>query len=341
MKYAIMGLTLVFLMVAGTTHAQNEEGPSLQERAAIGNRTEAARSAMRALLSKNLSSAQQARSAPRIVNGDPEVKGGQWAWTVSVIADSAICGGSYVAPHVVTSGEEKYVQDWVQRSTQLRWVVTAAHCLFDRNGARVKDEDIRVFGGTLRTDAAVRAEHHVEDSEVHGKYNPNGHANDIALLRISDPVNETAGASLTMTSIRLPADIDATWLYESYTALTVHGWGRTSEGGFLSPYLQKVLVPHVDRTTCAKAYGALGGTIGSSMICAGFSSGGFDSCQGDSGGPIGFIPAARVVNPSNDPVLAGVVSWGYGCARQNLYGVYTNILHMRPWLEATVIEMQP
>ena len=78
------------------------------------------------------------------------------------------------------------------------------------------------------------------------------------------------------------------------------------------------------------------------MICAGFSSGAFDSCQGDSGGPIGFIPAASgVVNPSNAPILAGVVSWGYGCARQNRYGVYTNVLHMRPWLEAAVVKMQP
>ena len=102
------------------------------------------------------------------------------------------------------------------------------------------------------------------------------------------------------------------------------------------------LVPHVDRTTCAEAYGSLGGTISPSTICAGFSSGAFDSCQGDSGGPIGFIPAASgVVNPSNAPILAGVVSWGYGCARQNRYGVYTNVLHMRPWLEAAVVKMQP
>ena len=102
------------------------------------------------------------------------------------------------------------------------------------------------------------------------------------------------------------------------------------------------LVPHVDRTTGAEAYGSLGGTISPSMICAGFSSGAFDSCQGDSGGPIGFIPAASgVVNPSNAPILAGVFSRGYGCARQNRYGVYTNVLHMRPWLEAAVVKMQP
>lgn len=341
MKYAISGLMLAVLMVVGVAGAQSEEGPSPQERAVTADRIEAARDALRALPSKKLIAAQQARSAPRIVNGDPEVKGGQWAWTVSVIADGGICGGAYVAPHVVRSDDGKYVQDWVQKPNPLRWVVTAAHCLFDRNGNRVKDEDIKVFGGTLRTDASVRAEHHVEGSEVHDSYDPDSHTNDIALLRISDPVNVIVGAGLIMTSIRLPADIDITWLYKPYTALTVHGWGRTSEGGFLSPYLQKVRIPHVERTTCAEAYGSFGETINPGMMCAGFSNGGLDSCQGDSGGPLSFIPEEGVVSPSNAPILTGVVSWGIGCARQNLYGVYTNVLHMRSWMEKTVVNMQP
>ena len=347
MKDVNVGFALAILLASATSAgAQSEREPSTAERAAIGNRIEAARSALRALPSRNLSAAQQARSAPRIVNGDPEVKVGQWAWTVSVDVQvnnrTYRCGGSYVAPHVVPFNNQKYVQDWVQRSSQLRWVVTAAHCLVHDSDNRVPNQDIKVFGGTLRIDATTRAEHHVEAYEVHTNYDQNGHANDIALLRITDPVNEIAGAGLKMKSIRLPADVDAIWLYKPYTALTVHGWGRTSEGGYMSPYLQKVRVPHVDRTTCAEAYDSLGATISPSMICAGFSSGGFDSCQGDSGGPIGFVPPkSGLGNPSNYPILAGVVSWGYGCARQNLYGVYTNVLHMRPWLEEAVVRMHP
>ena len=50
------------------------------------------------------------------------------------------------------------------------------------------------------------------------------------------------------------------------------------------------------------------------MVCAGYSSGGVDTCQGDSGGPL-------IIGG----VLAGIVSWGDGCADAQYPGIYTRL----------------
>ena len=52
------------------------------------------------------------------------------------------------------------------------------------------------------------------------------------------------------------------------------------------------------------------------MVCAG--DGSTDTCQGDSGGPM-------MVSDGSFLILAGVTSWGIGCADPNFPGVYTRL----------------
>jgi len=81
-----------------------------------------------------------------------------------------------------------------------------------------------------------------------------------------------------------------------------------------------VNVPIVSREECNEDYKTYGG-ITENMICAAAPDGGRDACQGDSGGPL-------VV----DGKLAGVVSWGIGCARPLFPGVYSNIAILKSFV---------
>lgn len=100
---------------------------------------------------------------------------------------------------------------------------------------------------------------------------------------------------------------------------TVTGWGTKTENGGVASVLNVVNVPILDHNSCENAYGK--GKITSRMLCAGFTSGGKDACQGDSGGPLAL-----------GNVLVGIVSWGYGCARPDYPGVYTNVASVRGYI---------
>uniref|UniRef100_A0ACB8EV49 Uncharacterized protein n=1 Tax=Sphaerodactylus townsendi TaxID=933632 RepID=A0ACB8EV49_9SAUR len=95
--------------------------------------------------------------------------------------------------------------------------------------------------------------------------------------------------------------------------------------------LQEVEVPIVDRDTCNQLFNTHAQNIGvtspvkEDMICAGYKEGGKDSCQGDSGGPL-------VCQCDEAWVLAGVVSWGYGCALPNFLGVYASVPYYADWI---------
>ncbi|ROT77188.1 trypsin-like serine proteinase 3 [Penaeus vannamei] len=103
---------------------------------------------------------------------------------------------------------------------------------------------------------------------------------------------------------------------------TILGWGTTAESGSVSPVLLKATLQVEGRDVCKEIISGSRPTavVDSSVICAG-GDGVHDTCQGDSGGPLYC-----------DGVVAGVVSWGLGCARPGFPGVYTNVAHWLEWI---------
>jgi secreted trypsin-like serine protease len=85
-----------------------------------------------------------------------------------------------------------------------------------------------------------------------------------------------------------------------------------------------------DNTTCQLNYQNVvpSAQITPNMMCAGLPEGGSDACQGDSGGFLGV--------PTRDGrwIEVGIVSWGFGCGRKDLFGVYTRVANYLEWIAA-------
>ncbi|EDV45963.1 uncharacterized protein Dere_GG18803 [Drosophila erecta] len=196
-----------------------------------------------------------------------------------------------------------------------RLVVTAAHCCYitDKKKYRTAGEFVLVMGSTYLTSSTDRTlTYYLQQLILHEHYKPDVLTNDIALMFINGyiPWNWPTVKALALNS----------QLVATSTDCLISGWGLLRQGAtFSSNTLQAATVPIMSYTTCRLAYNS----VPLSQVCAGFWSGGVDACQGDSGGPM-----------SCNGNLAGIVSYGAGCAAPGYPGVYTNVSYYNDWIVA-------
>lgn len=185
------------------------------------------------------------------------------------------------------------------------WIVTAGHCV---------EHESKWY--TVRSGSTNNAEggniHTVDKIIQHEGYGADSNGvpfNDIALVHVVEPFvfDETCKA-IELFDINEEAIAGAT--------AVVTGWGHTGE--LYPDILQIVEVPIIPKDECYLDCTR----VPSGQICAGYAEGGKDSCQGDSGGPLAI-----------DGRLAGIVSWGLGCAEAGNPGAYTEVAAYRAWIK--------
>ncbi|WP_164014653.1 serine protease [Pyxidicoccus trucidator] len=239
--------------------------------------------------------------------GGVEARPGSHPWIVSLQQHgSHFCGASLIR---TGTREESDI------------VVTAAHCVYDGTSgltASAGAHDLSRPGAGVQT---VQG----QTTRYHPAYNPDTTMNDIAVVKLARPIKFTA----TVQPIALPS---ADETVPDNASATVAGWGLTREGGAeTSSILMQVFVPIIGSRELAAAYRPQGIDIDPyAMLGAGYKQGGKDACQGDSGGPL-FVRGA-----DNKPVLQGIVSFGVGCARPGLPGVYARVSSYIPWINSQI-----
>ncbi|XP_030851876.1 uncharacterized protein LOC590372 isoform X3 [Strongylocentrotus purpuratus] len=197
-----------------------------------------------------------------------------------------------------------------------QWVLTAAHCVYYY-------VDRVVFGNAhLTDDSDNEVSVEMADIFVHPEYDPYFLLNDIALIRLAEPV--------TFSDYVRPACLaESSDELKDYRRCLVAGWGATQEGSPLTVSLKKAVVNLLHRDSCNSEL-SYNGNVTEEMICAGYEQGGIDTCQGDSGGPL------TCEGDDGRWHLVGATSFGYGCARPLFPGVYTRISQFQPFITAVV-----
>jgi len=202
-----------------------------------------------------------------------------------------------------------------------RYILTAAHCVVEQTPYKMKIRLGTLFAYTDDADKIFSVVRIIP----HEWYNATTYENDIALIEVSRPIDyqvTTAGPAC------LPENgFDV----KPNTRATVTGWGFISDDHQeledLQNFMSTVDVPVLSDSTCTQL---LDWRYRAGMICAGYILGGKDSCQGDSGGPLVIREA------DSRYTLVGVVSWGDGCGRAYMPGVYTKVSDYIDWISKHV-----
>ncbi|MGL4608299.1 MAG: trypsin-like serine protease [Trueperaceae bacterium] len=206
------------------------------------------------------------------------------------------------------------------------WVLTAAHCSVDEDGAALNPipepgQNLAVFVGS-DTLSEVERVMPVSRILVHPSYkNAVETGYDFALWELAEPLELEDIYTVEM----LTPDLEH--LAVDNVLATATGWGTLASGGPSPDKLQVVHTPLYNSEQCLAAtqkFSILENF--DTQICAGVPEGGIDACQGDSGGPLLVRDAL-----GSKWYHVGATSHGVGCANPGLPGIYARTSVLSDW----------
>jgi len=235
----------------------------------------------------------------RIVGGT-EVKRAFWPWMAALVRrdTTPLASGHFCGGILI----------------HRQWVLSAAHCVHDR---LPHEFEIVLNVHDLKTDPGDT--YSVRKILPYPQFDPLSLDHDLVLIQLKNAAPYPVIHAMPHQNIA------------PETSGIVLGWGQLCEYGNFATTLQEVEVPVVSNDICQLAFqkDPTDIQITPNVLCAGEPEGGKDACYGDSGGPL-------IIRYLNRWALAGIVSWGHGCARPDYYGIYTRVSSYIDFIESNV-----
>jgi len=210
------------------------------------------------------------------------------------LGGTSVCGGSIIT---------------------VRWVLTAAHCVSNRQQFTLRFGSLYLRNGG-QSQTSFRATHHPQFNEATLN-------NDIGVVSIPSALT----FSNAVQAVRLPTAAEGAQTFNGILAI-VSGWGAISNLIGVQDYLRWVDMRVIPNAECSQVFGPT--HVVSHVLCGvGYTSPSNQGhCGGDSGGPL-------VTYIGNETVQIGVVSFGAenGCGYSFPSG-YMRTGHFIEWINS-------
>lgn len=218
----------------------------------------------------------------------------------------------------------------------IQWVVTAGHCVvFDNHNATNKPYTLSILAGStncFQYDQSKVQFVRIKKLFLHPQYNledslqKSSSHNDIALLYLERPLS--LGENVKMVKLATPSLLKMLPPEKVFTkACQAMGWGFQEENiDVTPPELFTTRLTLIDMKECIRLTKQFFVFEPDKMLCTLDKKSETDVCTGDSGGPL-----------ICDDYQVGIVSMGYGCARENSPNLWLRVDAYIDWIHHTIL----